>query len=202
MCSPILALAYGAYAKIQQSSAQAAAETQQGQNEQRVDNYNASIENNNAIIQARAATDAESRGANDAGNVVQKTQQQDAEGRAQQGSSGFLADTGSNLNLVSQNAGTGEENALTVMNNAEREAYGYKIGQSDALAKADVDRLSGKTAVANAAYQSAVTRQSGLLDAGSTLITGAANYGKLGGFGSSSYYPATNTLIRWNTGGT
>lgn len=128
---------------------------------------NAQIARTNAEIKNKAAADATQRGADRAALKRQEAREATASFRARAGSTGFLADTGSSLDLQEQNAGVGEQNALTEMNNAEREAYGFKIGAMNDTNDANRFKAEGRSALTN-----------GLLSAGGTLVTGAANYGK------------------------
>lgn len=131
---------------------------------------NAQIARVNAGIKEKAATDAVQRGADNSAEARQKSREATASFRAKAGSSGFLVDTGSNLDIQEQNAGVGEQNALIIGNNAEREAYGYKVGALNDNMQADAFGRQAKSAMTN-----------GLLSAGGTLVTGASNYGNSGG---------------------
>ncbi len=191
MCSPVLALTaistvVGAYGQIRSANDQASAIKAQGEANANIAEYNARISDQNAEINARAAKDATVRGANDAATMRENARKANARGRAVTGSSGLLTDTGTPLALDVQNTGMGELNALTVMNNAEREAYGFKISETSDKADAIGQRYQGKQGLAMAKYNSKITRQGGLLAAGSTLVTGAVDYGKAGGFAKMS----------------
>ncbi len=161
MCEPttlaIAATAVQAFGQIQQG-AQASATAK----------ANAQIAKNNQTIKEQAAQDAVQRGADNAGEARQKARAANAAFRAKAGSSGFLADTGSNLDIQEQNAGVGEENALTIQNNAEREAYGFKVGAMNDANSATQFKIAGKNAMMN-----------GLIAGGTTLVTGGANNGKI-----------------------
>lgn len=149
MCGPIaLAVAaigvgmMGAMQSAQAAQAGAQAQAQQtiavAKNEEILADYNADvveetadynnqvIENNIEVIE-EARIDSFQRGADAAYEERVNTKRSNALGRAIAGSSGTVADTGTNLNLQVQNKLNGELRALTVMNNAEREAYGYEI---------------------------------------------------------------------------
>ena len=161
MCSPTLAIAgLSAFMQYRQGQAAAKATTVTAAN-------NAKVAEFNAGIQDRAAGDAVARGAEAAAVERQKSIRANATLRANLGG---LTDTGTSLQLQGQNAGIGEVNALTVMNNAEREAYGYKLD-------AQSIRFGAQAESANAAYQAKVQRQNGLLTGLGTFATGVANYG-------------------------
>lgn len=163
MCSPIAltiaSVGMQAVGKLSEASAaSSAAKT------------NAQIAQVNAGIKEKAAADAVQRGADTAAIARQKSREATGKFRAAAGSSGFLADTGSNLDIQEQNAGVGEQNALLIQNNAEREAYGYKVGAMNDNMQADAFTRQAKSAMTN-----------GLLSAGGTLVTGASNFGSGGG---------------------
>ncbi len=159
MCSPEFALASAVLQGVGQvSQAMQASKTAKA---------NAQIARNNAEIKNKAAADATQRGADRAAVKRQEAREATASFRARAGSTGFLADTGTSLGLQEQNAGVGEQNALVEMNNAEREAYGFKIGAMNDTNDANRFAAEGKSAMTN-----------GLLSAGGTLVTGAANYGR------------------------
>lgn len=148
-----------------------------------VSDYNAQIADNNSDALEAAADDAIQRGADDAAVQRQTFRQANSRGRAIMGSSGTVVDSGTNLKLLTDNAGMGEMNALTVMNNAEREAYQYR---SDAVnernratgirytgdLQAGGIRLSGQTGSQNAQYAGSVANYNSGLEASATLING------------------------------
>lgn len=210
MCGPILpiiAVAATAVSTIQgASAARAAGQAQSNQviyeaqnnqavaeyNAQATENiakYNAQVAENNALIYDRAAKDSIQRGADAAAEERAFSRASNARGRAVMGSSGTIADTGTNLELLVQNSANGEMNSLAAMNAAEREAYGYQINANSERARArgetyvagldaEQTRLGGKVGLLNATYAGANARYSGDLNAQSTLISGAASLGR------------------------
>lgn len=90
-------------------------------------NYNNQVIENNIEVLEEARVDSLQRGADAAYEERLNTRRSNALGRAIAGSSGTQADTGTNLDLQIQNKINGEMRALNVMNNAEREAYGYTL---------------------------------------------------------------------------
>lgn len=192
MCSPTLVIvaastAFGAYSQIQQGKAQAAVTKQNAANAQAIGEYNAGITEQNAELQKRASDDAIARGAQSAAKIRENARAANARGRAIQGSSGLLTDTGTNLDLLGQNAEYGELEALTAFNNAEKESYGYKVQETNLLNQAKNIRYQGELGVQTAAMEAKNQTTAGYMSAGSTLITGASNYQKAGGFESSTY---------------
>lgn len=111
----------------------------------------------NAEMGRRNAEDALQRGAVEAAertDRARKAASSQAEGMAM---SGVDISTGTPLDLLVETAGIGKLDAMRTMNNATREAWGYK-------AQADLDDFQGKAA-----------GRAGILNAGSTFLTGASN---------------------------
>jgi len=167
MCSPTFALAA--------AGLQAFGQVTQAMQASKTAKANAQIARVNADIKNKQAADATQRGADRAALRRQEALAATASLRARAGSSGFLADTGTNLDLQEQNAGIGEMNSLAEINNAEREAYGFKIGAMNDMNDAARFRTEGRNAMVN-----------GLLGAGTTLVSGGANYGKSAGWWNDS----------------
>ena len=171
MCYPIVMLglsAVSAFMQYQQGQAQAKAVKMEAANNQKIAEFNAQQ-------QDIAAKDAVARGAQNSAIVRENYKKANATARARGASAGLMTESGTFADLQSQNAQYGEYNALTVMNDAEREALGYKN-------QAMSDRFSGQVGVNNAAYQSSVMKRQGLLDATGTLVTGVGNYGSSKGW--------------------
>lgn len=171
MCNPAVGLAISAisgFMQYQSAKNEASAINATAAN-------NAKIAEFNARERERQADDAVDRGAQEAYDIRQRARAATARGRAIMAGTGFLADTGTNLELQAQNVQMGEVNALTAMGNATREAEGYR-------ADADSERFGAKVGTANARYQAAVTKQNGLLSGAGTFATGAANYGQSQGW--------------------
>lgn len=194
MCSPTLALAavgtaVSAFGQFQQSQAAAAAQEQQArlaevnaQNNKRVAEFNAEILANNAELKSQAANDARTRGANDAARIQQSLREANARARAVQGSSGLITDTGTNLDILLGNVVEGETAALTTVNNAEREAFGIEVERTNILNQRQNELFRADQGVETANFeagalrsQASATRTLGLLNAGGTLVTGAAD---------------------------
>lgn len=119
----------------------------------------------NQEINNRAAADAMQRGADDASKARTAYRVANATLRARTAGQGLIADSGTALDLQGQNAQTGELNALTILNNAEREAYGYKVGAMNSGAQA-----------AGYGKQASSLLTNGLISGAGTLVTGASNY--------------------------
>lgn len=102
----------------------------------------------NAEIYDRAAADSISRGVDSAADERLIAKRATGRSRAVAGSSGTVVGAGTNLDLQIQNAANGEMNALTVLNNAQREAYGFKVQAEDVREQAR-----------GAVYDSAIQKQ-------------------------------------------
>lgn len=206
MCDVTLALAIGgtlfsAYSQMQQANSAAAAAEQQASNNRNIAEYNAKVAETNADIEKKNANDAMQRGASDAAVQRENSRKANATARASAASTGLLADSGTVGELQSQNVVYGEMNALTAMNNAERDAYGYNMKAYDYLNEATNLRYQGDVGVSNAGYEASVTRQNGLLSAASTLVSGGYNLYK--GYKTSSTFAdgsaKVSNGVRWNT---
>lgn len=182
MCDPIsaVAIAFSAYSSIQSGRAQAEAAEQQAANNAKIAEYNAKVQDQNAELATEAGRDALSRGANDAAAIKQNYKQATASSRAAAASTGLLVDQGQYGDLITDAAAAGELNALTARNNAEREAYGFKLKSNDYTAEARNLRLQGQVGMANANIAGDVYKSNAYGDATSTLVTGASKLAKNG----------------------
>lgn len=122
----------------------------------RQSNYQAKLDEQNAKLQEDAAAIAANRGGQDAGIQRMKGSQLEASARAEAGATGIDLQSGSTLDVLADSRMMNELDALTIKNNAAREAWGYKT-----------------TAVQNRA-QAELTRMGGRYGAAATLIGGAA----------------------------
>ncbi len=186
MCEPttllIASTAFQAISTISQANDQAAAVKQTALNQQAVNEYNAKQYD-------VSAQDSRQRGANDAATIRENARKTNAELRARAGSSGFLAEGGSYGDIQDQNAQVGAFDSLQIMNNAEREAYGYD-------AEATGLRWQGDLAVKDAKRQASSIKRNGLLSAAGTLVTGASNYSSKFG---NPFSPKTTRLSNGET---
>lgn len=222
MCSPTLAITavgtvFSAYNQMQQANAQAEAMAVQAENQKRIADYNAQVQENAAIVSDRnaeladnRAVDAVRRGANEAAEIRERVQRMNATGRAMQGSSGLLVDEGNFADILDQNLVFGEVDALQTVNNAEREAYGFRMDAhnfsvqgTDLRNQAGITRAGGQAAFDAGMSSAANTKRAGLLNATDTLVSGAVDFGKMGGFNSNNYKSKTRLksgeVIYWNS---
>ena len=126
--------------------------------------YQAGILMANQIAAARAAEDARVRGAEAAQRQRKGTRALIGKQRAVLASNGVLVDTGSALDIVSETAGLGEEDALQLLLNSEREALDFERQ----------GRQFGSDATNAIAGASALSRATSLQSVG-TLIGGASS---------------------------
>jgi hypothetical protein len=141
--------------------------------------YQVAVENENAKAGLAAAADAIHRGDIEEQNARTRTRLLIAQQRANYAASGVEVGTGSPLAVTSDTAMFGEMDALTIKNNAQREAWGY-IGQSE-----DFKRKAG------------LTKLAARNNTGSTLLTGGSQ--ALGQYSSAvnsgAFAKSSNT--RW-----
>lgn len=119
--------------------------------------FNADMAERQAEIQQMAADDALERGEEAADRQRDQTQDLIGSQRAALGASGVQMDTGSALRLQADSAYLGELDALTIEENARREAMGLSRGAQDRQLEAKF------------------SRNRGTFGAGATLLTGGAN---------------------------
>lgn len=148
----------------------------------------------NASFANQAADDATKRGAYDADLQRIRTAQNIGTQRTAQAANGGDVNSGSNALVQEDTASLGELDALTIANNAAREAYGYKVQALNGNINANQLEANGDSA-----------RQSSIL--GGVINGVSAGFGASGGsFGSmfssrttapsglSSAYGAGNSL--------
>ncbi len=165
--------AYGQYQSGQQQK-------KMGAYQQAVAQNNALTAERNAQIQDNAADDALARGRIEEQQHRLKVAQMTGTQRSALAASGVQVDTGSALDMVADTAMMGEMDALTLRNNAEREAYQFRVGAynaraqgGSALAEGEMSALAGRNAA-----------KSGMWQAGGTLLGAASQIGM-------SYFPSS-----------
>lgn len=135
--------------------------------------YQADIANYNADVAENSANDAINRGNADAAQQRARARQLSGTQTATLAASGVDLGGGTAVDIFSQTAGMGELDALTAVNNAQRQAYGLQA------------QAAGQRSQAQAATAS------GNFGAGMTLLNGAlgayGTYSQLGGSASSAF---------------
>lgn len=220
MCEPTtiiaaVGLAVSSFGQYQQGRAAAAAAKVDGENQRKIAEYNAQVGENNAVVADRnadlaeqQATDSIRRGANEAGDIRDRIRRINATGRAVQGSTGLLTDEGNASDKLDSNFVFGELDALQTVNNAEREAYGFKVDAfnfdveaNNLRNQASLTRQGGIAAESAGNASASNLKQAGLLKATDTLVSGAASLGK---FSSSTASSNSTTFsngetVYWNS---
>lgn len=105
--------------------------------------YQAAIGAQNAGYKEMAAQDAEKRGAVQADQYRRQVGQMIGSQRAGFAGNGIDVNSGTAAEIQDDTAAFGEFDALTIANNAAREAWGYRVGAQN-------DLLNGKVALSNA----------------------------------------------------
>lgn len=130
--------------------------------------YQEKVAKVNAGISERAAADAISRGAVEADEQRKVTQQVIGAQRTGFAANGIDVNSGTAGLIQNDSAALGELDALTIANNAAREAYGYRVQAMD-------QRQQGKLA-----------RYSGKMEAIGSILGGAEKGAKAMGFGAGT----------------
>jgi len=132
------------------------------------------------------AEDAEKRGEVEAGNVLKRANQIKGSQRAGFAAQGIAVDSGSAQDVQTETAEMGALDALTVRNNAQREAWGYRVQGAQGRASAEMDAM-GKRNTAGA------TLLTGGIQAADTIARSYASGGfRAGGNHSSDNAYAIN----------
>lgn len=146
MCAPAIA----AVAAVASAAISAYSAYSSGQSQKKASEYNAEM-------QRRAADDALQTGANEAAEHRDKVRQIMSSQVAATGAAGLNTASGTPLQILTETAGVGELDALRIVNNAQRRAYGMN-------AQAELDVFQGKAA-----------GRAGFMNAGASLLSGASN---------------------------
>lgn len=190
MCvDPATLAVVSAAASVIGTGVSAYGQVQAGQAAKAAGDYNAAVARNNQIVAEQQAADAQRRGEVAETEQRRKVRMLAGTQRAALAASGVQLDQGTALDILGDTAAMGELDALTIRNNAEREAYGYRVQGVNFGAEAGLQTMRG---------QSAMT--SGLIGAGGTVLSGAGNvtdrwltYNKLGIVGGGS---GSSNLLR------
>ncbi|WP_334469121.1 hypothetical protein [Arsenophonus sp. PmNCSU2021_1] len=138
MCHPAALAA----ATLVSSGMQAYSQYQSGQ-------FNADVANQNARLNEQMAPDAINRGNAEAEKQLSRTRQLEGSQAAAMAASGVdLGSTGS-LDLFGDTAAMGELDALTLVNNSQREAYGYQMQARNDRLNAKLSRWQGNMGAMN-----------------------------------------------------
>ncbi len=138
----------------------------QGKAQRRIFEAQAKIDEINARIAEMQAEDAIKRGHEREGISRQKTKKIRGAQRAALAAQGIRVDVGSALDIQLETEDIGELDALTIRNNALREAFGFKAGAAGLRTEAGFKRTEGERAQARGVFEGTQT----LLTSGAKFI--------------------------------
>ncbi|UPY96265.1 MULTISPECIES: hypothetical protein [Pectobacterium] len=104
---------------------------------------NAKVAEQNAELMRTAANDTMNRGNADADRVRNRYRQMAGTQAATIAAGGGDLSAGTSLDILGDTAATGELDAMTTLNNADREAYGYRMQAANYDAQAQQSRKQG-----------------------------------------------------------
>lgn len=143
-------------------------------------NYEGAVADQNAGLADAQATDALARGAQAESRHRGGVRQLVGSQRAALAASGVDIGTGSAADVQADAASLGEFDALTIRNNARREAYGFQVDAANARARGAMARTAGRTTAASLRNQGWGTLLTGALETYG-LGKGAGVWGGAGG---------------------
>ena len=159
MCSVELALIGASTAMT------AAGQHQQGQAAKKAGEYQAQAHATNAALGEQRARDALMRGAVEERKHRRQTAQLIGQQTAAQAANGLDVSFGSTLNVALDTAMLGELDALTIRENAKREARGEKLGAHDQRRQAALRSAGARNAATAGNVRAAGSILSGAADA-------------------------------------
>ncbi|MCV5148793.1 hypothetical protein OFC46_01955 [Escherichia coli] len=136
MCDPVIA----GGAMLAMSGIQAYTQYQQGK-------YASKVAEANADIATSQANDAINRGNAEAEQRRRETRQRLGTQAATMGATGADLSSGTSLDIFGDTAQFGTLDALTTVNNAQREAYGYQVQGMNAIAEGNAAKSQSNAAV-------------------------------------------------------
>lgn len=142
----------------------AAAAKQKGDAEAASAQYQAAVARNNEIVAKQNATYALQKGAAAEENKRMQMGQLIGQEKAKMGASGLQVESESGLRLYSDTAQLGTLDALTIRNNAAREAYGWESQGVNYASEAKLDEMRMRNA-----------EEAGTMGAFSSIIGGASS---------------------------
>ena len=147
---PVISLALTAVGTF----AQMAGAQQQAQANAAAANYQAQVARNNQIVAEQNAEYALQVGQTQEQAKRQQTAQLEGRIRSAAGASGVDPNFGSPVRLQESAAQVGELDALTIRNNAQRQAYGFRVQGMDYAAEAGLDTMRAQNALTAGNLQS------------------------------------------------
>ncbi|MBZ7566783.1 hypothetical protein [Klebsiella grimontii] len=136
MCDPVIA----GGAVLALSGVQALSQYQNGK-------YASAVAQQNANVAEAQAQDSINRGNSQAEEVRRRNRQAAGTQAATMGATGADLSSGNALDIFGDTAQFGTLDALTTVNNAQREAYGYQVQSMNATAQGNAARSQSRAAV-------------------------------------------------------
>lgn len=107
--------------------------------------YSAAVAEQNADVAEAQAQDSINRGNAQADEIRRRNRQAAGTQAATMGATGAELSTGNALDIFGDTAQFGALDALTTVNNAQREAYGYQVQGMNSLAQGEMDRSAARS---------------------------------------------------------
>ncbi|TDY26305.1 hypothetical protein B0G81_6815 [Paraburkholderia sp. BL6665CI2N2] len=154
----------------------------QGQAASAAASYQAEVAKNNQIVANAYSKQAMDDGENQVAAKQQQTSQMIGAERAAMAANGVDLDSGSALRIQGDTAKLGDVDAMTIRNNAARQAYGYQLQGLSYSQQASLDEASSSNA-----------QTAGYVNGFSSILSGASSVGskwaqyKTNGLFSSGY---------------
>ncbi|NIF51403.1 hypothetical protein [Burkholderia sp. Ax-1724] len=150
----------------------------QGQAASAASDYQAQVARNNQIVSNAYAKQAQSDGENQVAAKQAQTSQMIGAERAAMAANGVDLDSGSALRIQGDTAKLGDVDAMTIRNNAARQAYGYQLQGLSYSQQAGLDEASASNA-----------KTAGYLGAFSSIVSGASSVaGKWAGYKTNGIF--------------
>jgi hypothetical protein len=166
---------------------------QQGQAQKAQANAQAGALRQNALYLNNSSADTKVRGLQGADWSRVETQQLIGSQRSAMAGSGGVVDQDSNALLQQDAAQLGELDALTISNNAAREAYGYEVDARDKL-------LTAKTLKSNAKNAPMTSMLGGAISGAGSSFSGGLFGGGAAGGASGGTYGSTGVAVNGQQG--
>ena len=161
--------------------------------------YQAQVAGVNAKVAQQNAQAATQQGEFNATQASMKAKAQIGAIAAQQGANGLDINSGTNVDVRSSAAQMGQLDALSIRDNAARQAYGYETQANSYTMQAGLDTMQGQAASTAGDYAGASSLLSGLSGAaggiGKADAAGACNVPS----NSSNIVQGGQSTINWNT---
>ena len=187
MCSPAIALV-----AVTVASTAASVYSQQQSAK-----YQSAVADQNADIAENQAQDAINRGNAEADQRRREMRQRSGTAAATMGATGAELSSGSALDLFADNTQFGTLDALTTVNNAQREAYGYQVQGMNAQAQGQAARQQANMATTQTLL-TAPLRAYGAYQMGGGSLSPISKTGTTPMLSNTSYL---NSDPRFNIGG-